>query len=299
MNLKQLEYFLAVAETQSISLAARRIYVAQPTISRQIALLEEELGVELLLRTSRGIELTDAGRSLYQQSTELLLDVRRIKDSIRGAAGGVRGQLNLGTLYSNIPLLTEKLRQMRKLYPEIRIYVRQGSPDALVEDLRQRKLHLLLLRRTACDLSEFRTLSLAEDPLELIVPRALDPAPELAEVPIDRLREVPMCMLRADDVWGYNEFLASACRKRGFELRIACECYDTPMVMQMVQAGFGLSYQPRSIAMALNNPDVYAKPIQDFHVSSYPCLVWHGDGYLSGCMQRFLTLFEPAATSGI
>ena len=68
MNFKQLEYFSAVAEAKSFSGAARILHVAQPPISRQISMLEDELGVCLFLRTNKGVELTEAGRSLYQQS---------------------------------------------------------------------------------------------------------------------------------------------------------------------------------------------------------------------------------------
>ena len=65
--------------------------------------------------------------------------------------------------------------------------------------------------------------------------------------------------------------------------------WDLP---RLVQAGIGLSFQPRSIADTLQNPNVYAKPIRDFSVGSYPCLVWHPGNYVSGCLKRFLPLFE-------
>jgi len=82
MNLKQLEYFSAVAEAKSISLAARNLHVAQPPISRQLALLEDELGVCLFLRTNKGVELTEAGRSLYRQSQNLFQDMRMIAEML-------------------------------------------------------------------------------------------------------------------------------------------------------------------------------------------------------------------------
>ena len=71
MNFKQLEYFSAVAEAKSISKAARALHVAQPPISRQLSMLEDELGVCLFLRNNKGVELTEAGRSLYQQSQHM------------------------------------------------------------------------------------------------------------------------------------------------------------------------------------------------------------------------------------
>ena len=83
MKIRQLEYFCAVAEEKSISAAARELHVAQPPISRQIAQLEEELGVQLFLRGSKGMSLTDAGQSLYQQTQQIFQDIRRVEDSVR------------------------------------------------------------------------------------------------------------------------------------------------------------------------------------------------------------------------
>ena len=240
MTLKQLEYFCAVAQAENISLAARQLYVAQPALSRQISLLEDELGVQLFLRTNRGITLTEAGERLFHQSQDLFSDIRRLKDEIRGTENGMRGQINIGALYSNMPLLNRKLRIFRRLFPDIHIYVRTGSPDDLLVDLRQHKLHLLLLRMGGNDLSEFNVKILREDPLEIITSRELDPAPDMDEIPVERLRGIPMCMLRSDDAWGYNHSLVDFCQKNGFDLNIICQCYDSPMVMQLVQAGIGL-----------------------------------------------------------
>lgn len=298
MTLKQLEYFCAVAQSRNISQASRQVFVAQPSLSRQISLLEEELGVPLLNRTNRGIELTAAGQRLYQHSLDLFSDIQRIREDIQGSDSGLRGHLSVGSVYSNMPLLTQKLRLFRQMYPEIHIYVRLGSPEELIEDLRQHRLHLLLLRKSGADLSEFNVQTLREDPLELITSRQLDPAPELTEVPLQALRGAPMCMLRADDAWGYGEYLSGRCQQAGFDLNVVCQCYDTPMIMQLVQAGIGSSFQPRSIAQTLQNPGVYAKPVQGLRVASYPCLVWQAGGYVSACIRSFLPLFEAENESG-
>jgi len=117
MNLKQLEYFSAVAEAKSISLAARNLHVAQPPISRQLALLEDELGVCLFLRTNKGVELTEAGRSLYRQSQNLFQDMRMIVDSVRDINAGMRGLLKIGMIYSNISIALQYLKEFRAQYP--------------------------------------------------------------------------------------------------------------------------------------------------------------------------------------
>lgn len=120
MDLRQVRYFVAVAETRNFTRAAERLHIAQPPLSRQIQSLEQELGVELLKRDSRPLQLTEAGRIFYEQSIQLLLRVEQMKASTVQVAYGQRQVLQIGfvasTLYGGLPLL---LRQLRRLHPEL------------------------------------------------------------------------------------------------------------------------------------------------------------------------------------
>lgn len=292
MNLKQLEYFSAVAEAKSISLAARNLHVAQPPISRQLALLEDELGVCLFLRTNKGVELTEAGRSLYRQSQNLFQDMRMIVDSVRDINAGMRGLLKIGMIYSNISIALQYLKEFRAQYPQVELYVRLGSPGDLLEDLNKGDLHLLFLRSFSERGSGLHERILGEDPLELVMIRDLDPAPDQASVPLEALKGVPMCLLRSDDLWGYSNYLIKECQRQGFTPNTTFRCYDTPMAMQLVQAGFGVSYLPRSIVETQPHLGLYTKPIQGISVLSYPTLVWSSNLYYASCVKRFLAMFE-------
>lgn len=292
MNLKQLEYFSAVAEAKSISLAARNLHVAQPPISRQLALLEDELGVCLFLRTNKGVELTEAGRSLYRQSQNLFQDMRMIVDSVRDINAGMRGLLKIGMIYSNISIALQYLKEFRAQYPQVELYVRLGSPGDLLEDLNKGDLHLLFLRSSSERCSGLHERILGEDPLELVMIRELDPAPDQASVPLEALKGVPMCLLRSDDLWGYSNYLIKECQRQGFTPNTTFRCYDTPMAMQLVQAGFGVSYLPRSIVETQPHLGLYTKPIQGISVLSYPTLVWSSNLYYASCVKRFLAMFE-------
>lgn len=292
MNLKQLEYFSAVAEAKSISLAARNLHVAQPPISRQLALLEDELGVCLFLRTNKGVELTEAGRSLYRQSQNLFQDMRMIVDSVRDINAGMRGLLKIGMIYSNISIALQYLKEFRAQYPQVELYVRLGSPGDLLEDLNKGDLHLLFLRSSSERGSGLHERILGEDPLELVMIRDLDPAPDQASVPLEALKGVPMCLLRSDDLWGYSNYLIKECQRQGFTPNTTFRCYDTPMAMQLVQAGFGVSYLPRSIVETQPQLGLYTKPIQGISVLSYPTLVWSSNLYYASCVKRFLAMFE-------
>ena len=292
MNLKQLEYFSAVAEAKSISLAARNLHVAQPPISRQLALLEDELGVCLFLRTNKGVELTEAGRSLYRQSQNLFQDMRMIVDSVRDINAGMRGLLKIGMIYSNISIALQYLKEFRAQYPQVELYVRLGSPGDLLEDLNKGDLHLLFLRSSSERGSGLHERILGEDPLELVMIRDLDPAPDQASVPLEALKGVPMCLLRSDDLWGCSNYLIKECQRQGFTPNTTFRCYDTPMAMQLVQAGFGVSYLPRSIVETQPHLGLYTKPIQGISVLSYPTLVWSSNLYYASCVKRFLAMFE-------
>lgn len=292
MNLKQLEYFSAVAEAKSISLAARNLHVAQPPISRQLALLEDELGVCLFLRTNKGVELTEAGRSLYRQSQNLFQDMRTIVDSVRDINAGMRGLLKIGMIYSNVSIALQYLKEFRAQYPQVELYVRLGSPGDLLEDLNKGDLHLLFLRSSSERGSGLHERILGEDPLELVMIRELDPAPDQASVPLEALKGVPMCLLRSDDLWGYSNYLIKECQRQGFTPNTTFRCYDTPMAMQLVQAGFGVSYLPRSIVETQPHSGLYTKPIQGISVLSYPTLVWSSNLYYASCVKRFLAMFE-------
>ena len=290
MNFKQLEYFAAVAEAGSISGASRQLHVAQPPVSRQLALLEDELGVCLFLRNNKGVELTEAGRRLYRHSRQMFQDLRSMAENVREVDAGVRGELKLGIVYSDIRMAIEMMREYHGLYPQVELYVRMGSPADLLDDLDRGELHALFLRSQSERACGLREKVLGEDPLELVMRRETDPAPGQEAVPIQALRDVPMCLLRSDDLWGYSRDLVGECRRAGFAPRVVCHCYDTPMELQMVQAGFGIGFLPKSIVDAHPGSPVYSKPVLEFAAKSHPILVWRNDPYQSGCVGRFLEL---------
>ena len=297
MTLKQLEYFNAVAETGSFSAAARELHVAQPPVSRQISTLEEELGAQLFLRHNKGVSLTEAGKCLFQQAQQTFQSLRVMADRVRDINAGLQGHLRLGVIFSDVPLALGFLGEYHTLYPQVELFIRQGTPADLLAELEKGRLHVLFLRSREEGFPGFRERILGEDPLELVMRADTDPAPGQQEIPMDALREVPMCLLRGDDLWGYSDRLTSACQKAGFSPKIICQCYDTPMALQLVAAGFGVSFLPRSVVTAQLSPGLYAKPVQGLHAMSSPALVWSADPYYPTCVQRFLNLADPLKRS--
>ena len=162
MKFRQLEYFCAVAEEKSISAAARELHVAQPPISRQIAQLEEELGVQLFLRGSKGMVLTDAGQNLYQQAQQIFQDLRRVEDSVRSVGTGMSGRIKLGVIYSAMPYALPYINRYHSKYPQVELFIRVGSPQELIESLNRGELHALFLRTAAREPSGLQERILGE-----------------------------------------------------------------------------------------------------------------------------------------
>lgn len=122
MDIRQLRYFVAVAETRNFTRAATRLHIAQPPLSRQIQQLEEELGVQLLLRNSRPLRLTEAGRSFYEQALQIISRLDQLRNTTRQIGLRQRETLSIGfvasTLYGGLPMLVRLLRQR---FPEVDI----------------------------------------------------------------------------------------------------------------------------------------------------------------------------------
>ena len=245
----------------------------------------------LFLRTNKGVELTEAGRSLYQQSQHMFQNFRMMVDSVRDVDAGVRGLLKVGVVYSNTPVVLNYLKAYHKEYPQVELYIRVGAPGDLLDDLNKGNLHVLFLRTPTEGSSDFHEKILGEDPLELVMCPELDPAPDQDSIPIELLKDVPMCLLRSDDLWGYSSHLINECQRKGFTPYTVCQCYDTPMTMQLVQAGFGISYLPRSIVETHPGSNIYSKPLVGLPAKSYPTLLWSSNIYYANCVKRFISMF--------
>ena len=244
--------------------------------------------MQLFLRGSKGMSLTDAGQSLYQQTQQIFQDIRRVEDSVRSVGTGMSGRIKLGVIYSAMSYALHYINEYHSRYPQVELFIRVGSPQELIESLNRGELHALFLRTAAREPSGLQERILGEDKLELIMREDLDPAPELSEVPIERLEGVPMCLLRSDDLWSYNDFLVQECQRSGFTPNVTCHCYDTPMAMQMVLSGFGISFLPKSILSTHPGAPLKAKPVRGLPIRSYAVLAWNSAVLSAPCVQRFV-----------
>lgn len=146
MELRHLRYFVAVAEEQNVTHAAARLHVAQPSLSRQIRDLEDEMSVALFERTAKTIRLTDAGRLFLMETRAVLQRLDEAVMAAKAAASGERGELTIGYApFLTVEIVPRALRLFQEAHPSVQVKLRDLSTQEMVRGLRERRLDLALL----------------------------------------------------------------------------------------------------------------------------------------------------------
>lgn len=259
MQLQQLRYFVAVAETRHFTHAADNLGVAQPTLSKQIHTLEASLGAPLFERIRGDVSLTVAGEALLPLARRIVADADAARDAVQDIVGLRRGEVRLGATPSLCSsLVPAVLRTYRADHPGIQLYISEGSSQDLIADLLAHSLDLALIVQPehGVDPALETTEVLRES---LVVASVVDrPPPTVArQLDLIELRHTPMVMFRA----GYDirDVTLQACERAGFTPKFAVEGGEMDAVLAFVEAGLGVALVP-SMVLA-NRPLLRATPL--------------------------------------
>lgn len=247
MELRQLQYFLAVAEECHFTRAARRMHVAQSGLSASIRALEVELGATLFLRTTRQVELTQAGRALLPEARRALGSIESAKDAVAAVQGLLRGTLSVGSLQClHVVHLPAVLARFHELHPGVEIRMRQSGNAELVEEVRAGRLDLAFVTRPHRIADDLRVSTLASEPLVLAcAPGSPFAARESVELP--ELAGQPFVDFNAD--WGTRDEVDRTLAAAGVERHVAVEVNDVHSLLDFVGFGLGIALVPQSFAL--------------------------------------------------
>lgn len=248
MQLQQLRYFVAVADTRHFTRAAQREHVAQPSLSQQIRALERELGAELFHRARGHISLTDAGQALLPLARRVLADTETARREVQEVARLRRGRVRLGATPSLCAsIVPDVLRAFHDRYPGVELFVHEDGSQDLVRVLAAGELDLaLLITPLAGQAPVLTTEELLHEELVVVSPPD-EPAPvRRTRIRVADLEDRPLAMFRR----GYDlrELTVATCREAGFEPVFAVEGGEMDAVLGFVRAGLGLAVVPRMVA---------------------------------------------------
>ncbi|MEV1294915.1 LysR family transcriptional regulator [Pseudonocardia sp. NPDC049635] len=244
MELRQLRYFVAVARHLHFGRAAQELNMAQPPLSQQIKRLENELGVQLLERTSRQVELTEDGRQLLEAADRVLSESSHFVDLARRLRNGHAGRLRIGFAFSVLNWgLAARLRSFREAFPGVDITVVQMRLMEQAESLTDGTIDVGFCLSTV-DAEHLSVTPLGEEPIVAVLPvghRLVDrETVRLADLSTETF--VGFHTSRSGD--GQNNFIAQACVEAGFRPRFTYHGEQIHTMIHMVAAGFGVTLVP-------------------------------------------------------
>lgn len=265
MDFKQLRAFLTVADTGNVTRAADMLHLVQPAVSRQIRLLEEDIGSALFDRERHGMVLTEAGKTLVGYARRAMLELDRARAEIVGSAQGIGGLVTLGLLPSSIDVLSSALvAEVRRRYPGIRVRIATGYAGTLMDWLKSGEIDAALLYGAERS-SDIEASPLIEEPLWVIGPK---------EAKLRRNRPVPLAKLVGQPLvlpsiqHGIRMLVEHACSVSKMQLTISAETDALSVQRSLVLGRLGLTILPPiAVAEDLRTGRLCGAPLADPAIS--------------------------------
>lgn len=260
MELRQLNYFIAVAEERHFGRAAKRLHMAQPPLSQQIRQLEEQLGVKLLDRTTRRVDLTAAGQELLDRGRKIVNEVETLKADVYQVGNGATGVLRVGfsgsATYGVMPRI---VRHVKQALPGLSMTL-QGEmlTPAMEAGLRDHTLDAAMLRPPVSS-AEIEYKVVAREKLVVALP-SHSPLATGRPVAINEFQEQPFITYPPESVM--YRTVSELCRHGGFQPRIGQVAKETSTMLSFVAAGGGVAVVPEAVCSFQLEGVVYA-PLED------------------------------------
>lgn len=253
MEIHQLRYFMAAAESGSMSRAADRCRVAQPSLSQQIRRLEESLDVRLFDRLGRGVALTDAGKALLPRARRILADVEGVHSHLtRDVEAGV-GRFAVGAIPTMAPyLLPGVLAGMRRELPACEITVREDLTDNLIDMVVDRQLDAAIVS-TPIEHDAITLEIMGAEPM-LVVSPASGPLEHAGEISLPDLRELPRVSLHEMHCLGQQ--ISAFCSMKRVGTNVVCRATQLTTLMELVRLGLGVSIVPEMAMRASSTKEL-------------------------------------------
>lgn len=273
MELRQLEYFVAVADEANFTRAAQRVHVAQPAVSAQIARLERELGQPLLDRTRRQVRLTAAGTALLPYARAALGAVADARAAVDDVAGLVRGSVVIGTVTAHDVDMPRLLAGFHAAHPGVEITLTTAESDRLIEGVRAGHFDVVIASVGADEVPDGLAVEVTTEEAVSAAVGLDDPWSGRRTVTVSALAQRPLIALPSGT--GLRRRLEEAFAAAGLAPRVAFEASTPQELAALAARGLGVAIVPQSVAR--NRPDLHALPIRPA-LRGRLVLAWRADG---------------------
>ena len=284
MELRQIRYFIAVAETGNLGAAARKLHISQPPVTRQIHKLEREIGGDLFVRTPKGVELTDAGRAFLVEARAIIAQTELAVDRSRAAHLGEIGNLDVGfmgsPIYSTVPKI---LRYFRAHSPKVTISLQRMGKQAQIDALRDGRIHVGFARYYPNEPDLVFTQVELEAPMVAV---SVDSSLDADAVRLRELKTEPLILFPTADRPNFADTVMDIFARARVKPRVAHTAEDLTSALAVTAAGLGCCLVPTTVA-ELRWPGIRFIPIANAK-PSIPVHCIHRDDRQSPVLDSFL-----------
>ncbi|NKS83170.1 LysR family transcriptional regulator [Rhodococcus hoagii] len=288
MELRQLEYFVAVAEEANFTRAAARVHVSQSGISAQIRQLENDLGAPLFDRSTRVAALTVAGEAALAHARAALAAARAVRDAVDDVNQLVRGRLEVGMVTAcTVTPLFDALSSFHRAHPGIDVSLREDNSDRLVDDVRAGAVDLALVGVAGAEPAGLHSFTVVRERLVAAVPRN-HPLAQLSSVTLADVCAHPLVTLPPGT--GIRTVLDRGCADLNCRASIALQASAPDAVADLATRGLGVAILSES--MATSYPDLASRVIADVDVEAVLALVWRPE--ISPALRELLSFTKRA-----
>ncbi|PXY19018.1 LysR substrate-binding domain-containing protein [Prauserella muralis] len=274
MELRQLRYFLTVAEEASFTRAAARLHVAQPGVSAQIRSLERELGQPLLDRSARAVRLTEAGAAVLPYARAALAAVEDVRTAVDELTGLLRGKVAVGMVAGSAALgVPEVLAAFHDAHPGVEVTLTEADTDPMLDALRAGRLDVAIAAFAGAAPDGIETRTLSDQPLVAAVGEG-DPLAGRRGVTLAELGDRALIGMRPGTAM--RAILDAACAAEGVAPRIAFEAGNPQVLGDLAARGLGVAILPESTARA--RPDLRVVPVTVPPMRGRVALAWRAEG---------------------
>lgn len=243
MDVHQMQYVLAVAQCRSFTIAAENCYVSQSTLSQQISNLERELGVSLFKRTTRNIQVTEAGEAFIRMATQILRDMDLLKQTMAGYAGFVRGTISIGAITALEQIgFSDMIADFYATYPNLTLHIDRGPSLALLESLEKKVVDVAFLTLPPdVDKNGLNFKLLGEDEYALVIPEK-HPLAGRESVELSELKDERFILHNPEQA--VSRLCIQACMDAGFVPNVTCRIESSEIILNLVRTGLGVAFLP-------------------------------------------------------
>lgn len=287
MDIRHLEYFTEVAKHLSFTKASQTLHVTQPSISKAIKNLEGELGVPLFYRSSKQLELTDAGKAVLINAKEVLQAFKNLTLELTDIMELKSGEIRIGIPpIVGAAFFSKFISQYKEKYPLVIITLTEVGTKKIKLGVEEGTLDIGLICTLPAPNSSFEIINVIKDPLMLIVHRDHGLALK-KEVHFSELDNEPFILYRKD--FTLYDLIIEECSKNHFQPNIVCESSQKDFLLGMVEGKMGIALLPSKICKNISNDEIAVIPLVQSNVNLELGMIWKKNKYLPFTVREFIT----------